>query len=69
MAVRDRRVNAMEIDLGLVNANGGGVPERGNLHLAGNSTLGGYVLRMSRKRPNMQFIKSAEALDQIQNNT
>lgn len=41
MAVRDRRVNAMEIDFGLVNANGG-VPERGNLHLAGNSTFGGF---------------------------
>lgn len=68
MAVRDRRVNAMEIDFGLVNANGG-VPERGNLHLAGNSTLGGLVLRMSRKRHNMQFIKSAEALDQIQNDS
>lgn len=67
MAVRDRRVNVMEIDFGLVNANGG-VPERGNLHLAGNFTLGGLVLCMSRKRPNMQFIKSAGALDQIQNN-
>lgn len=66
MAVRDPRVNVMEIDFGLVNANGG-VPERGNLHLAVNSTLGGLVLCMSHRRPNMQFIKSAEALDQIQN--